>query len=82
MRARTRNVLSLAALVYIGVVAWSFTVLPLGVFNVLLVTVVVPLVWLVLAFCYWSTHQHSTSVARDIKKVHGHRQVRVGAVRR
>lgn len=79
MRARTRNVLTVAALVYIGVVVWSFIWLPLGTFNVLLVTTVVPLVWLVLAFCRWSAYQGAERYARDVEKVHGPRAgTRVG----
>jgi hypothetical protein len=80
MRARTRNTLTLAALVYIATVGYLFTVLALRTFNVLLATVVVPLLWLVWAFARWSAYQHSARWARDIKKVHSGRPVR--AVRR
>jgi hypothetical protein len=79
MRARTRNVLTVAALVYIGLVGYLFGEMPLRSFNVLLATTVVPLVWLVWAFCRWSAYQHSNRWARDIEKVHGPQPVRAGA---
>lgn len=69
--ARTRTLLTVAALVYIGVVVALFGDVPLRVFNVLLALVVVPLVWLIATFARWSAHQHSARWARDIEKVHG-----------
>jgi hypothetical protein len=73
----TRTVVTLAALAYIVLVGYLFTVVPLQVFNVLLVTVVVPMVWLIAAFARWSAHQHANRWSRDIAKVHGGRPVRL-----
>ncbi len=70
MRARTRRSLTAVSVLWIGVVVWLFPRVPLQVFNVLLVTVVVPWVWLLWAFCRASAHQHADKWARAVDKVH------------
>jgi uncharacterized membrane protein YhaH (DUF805 family) len=77
MSARTRNLLTLAALVWLAVTARLAFVLPLPTVNVLLAVAVVPLVWVVLAFCHWSATHHATRYARDVDKVHAGRPVPV-----
>lgn len=71
MRPQTRRILTVLSTLYMALTGWLFTVMPLRPFNVLLATVVLPLVWLVWEFCRWSAHQHSARWARDIAKVHG-----------
>lgn len=73
MRTRTRRALTVVSLAYILLVGSLIRVVPLPVLNVLLATLVVPLVWLIWAFARWSAHQHADRWARDIQKVHGGR---------
>lgn len=72
MKARTRWPLTLAAVAWIGAVAWSWPHLP-AVWEWLVGTVVVPWVWLMWSFTRWSAHQHADREARAIEKVHGGR---------
>lgn len=71
MSPRTRAVLNVVALVYVTAVGVLFGDVALRVFNLLLASTVVPLVWLIWVFCRWSAHQHANRWARDIAKVHG-----------
>lgn len=81
MKARTRNILTLVSLGYVGMVGALVGRVPLSTLNVLLVTVAVPMVWLIWAFCRWSAYQHASRWARDIEKVHGPQRQTAGAVR-
>jgi hypothetical protein len=73
MTAKTRRILTAAAVLHMTVVGYLSTHVPLRTFNILLATLVVPLVWLVWAFCRWSAHQHANRWARDIRTVQGGR---------
>jgi putative effector of murein hydrolase len=55
---------------------------PLSTLNPLLVSLAVPLVWLIWAFARWSAYQHAARWARDIEKVHGPQVVTAGRVRK
>lgn len=71
VKARIRNTLTLLSLAFLVGVVVSISRIPLATLNLLLVLTVVPLVWLIWAFCHWSAYQHASRWARDIAKVHG-----------
>lgn len=69
MKARTRRILTAAAVLQVVMVGFLFTHVSLRTFNVLLASLVVPLVWLLWVGARASAHQHANSYARDIRKV-------------
>jgi hypothetical protein len=71
VRARTRNIVTAVSALYIVTVGVLITRIPLSVLNVLLVTLAVPLVWLIGSFARWSAHQHATRYERDVVRVKG-----------
>lgn len=75
MSAARRHTLTVGCFVHIVVVIALFGDVTLPMFNALLMTTVLPGLWLLGSFCRWSAHQHAARYARDVDKVHR----RVGA---
>jgi hypothetical protein len=67
------RVLTAVSLLYAGLLLYLIPRVPLPLLNALLAVSVVPMVWLIWAFCRWSAHQHANRYARDVQKVHGTR---------
>jgi hypothetical protein len=76
--ARTRRILTAVSLLYVAAVVYAETKIPVSpMFNALLATLAVPMVWLIWVFARASAYQHANRWARDIAKVHGARPVRL-----
>jgi uncharacterized membrane protein len=73
MTVRTRRSLAFLSAAYLMAVGLLFGSVPLAVFNVLLTTVMPPLVWLLWVFARALANQHADQWARDVDKVHGGR---------
>ena len=71
MSARTRKILTASSVLYVVLVVFPATWLPMPWFNLQLALMAVPLVWLIGSFARFSAHQHANRWARDIQKVHG-----------
>lgn len=68
-----RRVLTAVSLLWFALVAYAVQHVQLKVLNLLLASLVVPLVWLIWVFARMSAHQHANSYARDVVKVKGAR---------
>jgi hypothetical protein len=82
--ATTRRVLTAVAVAWFAGVGVAVSRVPLTVLNLLLVSLAVPLVWLIWAFARWSAYQHADREAAAVRKVKGGRPVPLphqGAVR-
>lgn len=72
MSARTRRVLAVVAVLWIAALGWAWPHLsPAG--ELLLVTLIVPVQYLLWVLCRASAHQHANRWARDIARAHAGR---------
>lgn len=72
MKARTRRLLAAVALLWIAGLVWAWPHLsPAG--ELLLVTLIAPVQYLVWVLCRASAHQHANRWARDIARAHASR---------